>query len=326
MPAALLPRVRLMLGRALAIPALCREIYPESGWQERLWRAWLGAVMLRRFALHQALLDFFEADPVLHQILLQQPYLLRKVHRAYPYHGLNPHQRGAWLFSHYRLMLQLLGPALTRAAVLEDQAIVCRVALPEGRGLLPVLLRPAIQKHQREGDLLLELRDPFGTKLYALTFSFEATPSGPGVFIGALQGQLVDVDLARHLTKLSLGVRPVNLMLFVLQTLAQQWGAQHIRATGRERHIHAGSDKAKRVHFDYDAFWQTIGGTPDGDGFFQLPLVPQRRSLEDIPSNKRSQYRRRYAWLDSLAADIQNYLHEQARQIPQEGVAQTPGC
>lgn len=51
---------------------------------------------------------------------------------------------------------------------------------------------------------------------------------------------------------------------------------------------------------DYDSFWLSIGGEKQDNGNFMLPLVMPRKPMEEIASKKRSEYRRRYALLDSL--------------------------
>ena len=51
---------------------------------------------------------------------------------------------------------------------------------------------------------------------------------------------------------------------------------------------------------DYDSFWLSIGGEKQDNGNFMLPLVMPRKTIEEIASKKRSEYRRRYALLDSL--------------------------
>lgn len=292
-----------------ALPGLLRSVYPGVQPQAMLARAWLLGQTLGRFGLHRRLMDAMTHPPFA-AMFARHPRLLRKLHLTYPCRGLGAAQRLDWLLGHSRATLTLLGPRLAEQVWLSDHAVSCRVNLPQGHGQLPVLLRMAHRKHMREGDLTLELLDPFGTKLYALTFSFQPTPPGPELLIGAMQGQM-PLALTKHITKLSLGLRPPNLLLIVLQALACHLGVVRLRACGRSRHIHHGSDRAERVQFDYDGFWASVGGVADGQGFFELPVQPARRSHDETPSHKRSQYRRRYAWMDELHADVGRWLVEQ---------------
>jgi len=242
---------------------------------------------------------------VLREVAQRHPRVLCKVHRAYLCHGLSVEQRFVHLQRHHTLARQLLGAAWWERVMRHDDTCLCPLHLPQGHGTLSVRLLHA-HHYEREGDLSLVLDDPFGTPLYTLTFSFEDTPQGPGVLIGALQGQLT-LDVSRHLTKLCWGVRPPNLLLWVLQTWALTLGVRRLRAVGMARHVYAGSRLVRHMHFDYDAFWQSVGGEAGrdiDDGFYSLDLQPPRRAREDIPAHKRSQYQRRYAWLDGLATDL----------------------
>jgi uncharacterized protein VirK/YbjX len=289
-----------------ALPALVRAIYPAPGPAAALARSWLTWRVLTHFGLHRRLMQHMSSPPQA-TLLARQPHLLRKIHLAYPCRGLSPAQRLDWLMGHTRVATARLGSVLCNRLWDASEGLSCPVNLPQGQGQMSVRLCTAHRKHLREGDLTMELLDPFGTKLYALTFSFHPCAAGPEVLIGAVQGQM-PLALTKHITKLCLGLRPPNLLLVLLQALALRLGVQRLRACGRARHIHHGSDREARVQFDYDGFWASVGGQADDQGFYVLPLRAQRRSHEDTPSHKRSQYRRRYAWMDELEDTVANWL------------------
>lgn len=232
-----------------------------------------------------------------------QPRLFRKPYLGYPCAGWEVEQRLAHLLTHHRLARERLGDRVWRRVCLDllSQPL-SPLSLPKGQGALSLRLH-TLTRFEREGDLSLLLVDPFGTVLYTLTFSFEATPAGAGLLIGAMHGQL-PVEVARHLTRLSHGLRPQNLLLWALQQLAACWGLAQLRAVGQARHALHGSERAARVLLDYDGLWSSAGGVCGSDGFWTLPGVPRRKPVQDIPSHKRAQYQRRYAWLDELASDL----------------------
>lgn len=47
-------------------------------------------------------------------------------------------------------------------------------------------------------------------------------------------------------------------------------------------------------------FWLSIGAESTAEGYFRLPMTIARKSLEEIASKKRAEYRRRYQLLDTL--------------------------
>ena len=284
-----------------ALPALSRRIYPDAEDVPARW--WLVGQVLRHLGEHLHLVNSLHHHRWA-ALLRHQPQVLRKAHQQYPFHGLDRRGRIDWLLGHWQACERQLGRGPSRALQRGREFTVCELDLPDGQGRLPVRLGPARQNHLREGDLTLTLFDPFGTRLYAMTFSLQPLADGGcEMLVGALQSRM-PLELTRHLTRLSHGLRPANLMVELLQGLAGAMGVQRLRACGRQRHIHHGSEKADQVQFDYDGFWESCGGEPDGEGFFLLPAAPARRRHEDMPSHKRSQYRRRYAWLDEQQATL----------------------
>ncbi|WP_267881362.1 DUF535 family protein [Xenorhabdus nematophila] len=55
---------------------------------------------------------------------------------------------------------------------------------------------------------------------------------------------------------------------------------------------------------DYNAFWESLSGIRKENNDFHLPSIIERKSLDDIPSKKRAEYRRRYQLLDELENSI----------------------
>ena len=60
--------------------------------------------------------------------------------------------------------------------------------------------------------------------------------------------------------------------------------------------------------FDYDGFWTEADGKLETDGWFHLPARLQKRDATEMKPNKRSMYRKRYAMLDAVSAQIHRAL------------------
>ena len=132
------------------------------------------------------------------------------------------------------------------------------------------------------------------------------------MWLGAMQGPNVDdaKDLVKRITKRCHAYRTKNLILYAAQSVARNFGVEKIFAVTNEGYYannHVRRDRKLKTSFS--DFWLEVGGTPTSDErFFELPLTEVRKTVEEIPSHKRAQYRRRFALLDELDATIADKL------------------
>lgn len=156
----------------------------------------------------------------------------------------------------------------------------------------------------REGMLTLALKLS-DTYIYHINFSllFDKRRT---LYIGALQGSQNGLAINKELTKHFFGCRPQNLIVYALRILARFFTANRIYAVsnyGFYANNHLRWDR--KLKTSLDAFWMEIGGRPSLDQrFFILPVTEQRKNIEEIVSHKRNLYRKRFAVLDRMAADI----------------------
>ncbi|MBP2656461.1 MAG: hypothetical protein H6Q73_4030 [Firmicutes bacterium] len=65
----------------------------------------------------------------------------------------------------------------------------------------------------------------------------------------------------------------------------------------------------RKLKTSLDNFWQETGGKLSGDQrFYELPLEEPRKTLAEVESHKRNQYRKRFAVLDAITMKITNNL------------------
>ena len=211
-------------------------------------------------------------------------------------------ERVAIVRRHYELARDRFGRALQAAVAQQREVALVDVALPDGAGVLPVLLGKQ-PRFEREGELTLSLRDPFGALLYSACFTLCERGGEVGLVVGSLNGT-APREVLRHITKLACGVRPQSLLVFVLQQVAALTQSRFVLAVGRDTHAYWGNPRHAEILFDYDAFWQEQGARARPDGLYALPLAPRRRTPAEMPSRKRALYQRRYAWLDQVAAAL----------------------
>lgn len=166
--------------------------------------------------------------------------------------------------------------------------------------------------YRKEGELVVSLWSAEVGFIISLAFSFEQLLSGEWVmYIGCIQGR-TGID-NKPISKAMHGLWPRVFIVFAAQEIARTLGITHILGVGNAIHsykkkhvIHIQSRHA--VTFDYDSLWTEVDGTASDDGWYEIPLQLQRRPFEDMKSNKRSMYKRRYSMLDDISTQIRSLL------------------
>lgn len=253
-------------------------------------------------------------QPLLWPLLQQNVTLLEKVMRPYLYAQSSPQQRTQLLIQHYTFLSDKLFPYIQQiyspTGILLGQYPVA----DEQGGEYRVILRHD-GTFRREGELTISIINPVGLRIYSCAFSVVRCGHEYGLTIGAIQGPAPEVEqpmeVIRHLTKMGFGIRPKNLVMDLTLLLADIWGLPTVRAVAKDNHVfqakrYSQHQKANLMA-DYDQLWQEYGGSHAEQGFFCLS-APERKSLEQIASKKRSMYRQRFLWLDSMAEHIRQCL------------------
>jgi len=236
------------------------------------------------------------------------PRLIHKIYRPYLSSRFNCQQRLAVLMTHYRFVLQHgLGAAVSHAA--RGPLTLAQFAGKSG-AMYSIELR-AISAMEREGELVLQLRcnkDDDNALVYTLAFSFLADGRHGqlrSVGIGCVQGpQGADgLELIRTATRELHGMRPKNLMVRLVRQLGYEYGCQQLLLVGNDNRAVRNSVRKGLVLADYNALWLELGASVRADGDYQLDcgaLPPP--AMEDIPSKKRSEVRKRHELLVAVIA------------------------
>ena len=158
-------------------------------------------------------------------------------------------------------------------------------------------IRLNINEYQAmEGFWALELRQKSSRQVvYLLTFGKIAQ----SLLIGVIQGANTEnaKDLVKYLTKQCHGLRPAYLLIEVMKLLADTLGYSLLgiphKYQNKSRFI-----QSKRYTVNYDTLFKESGGLRRE--YWQLPLTLDK-DLTDVPSKKRSMYRKRFEMLEKLA-------------------------
>ena len=164
---------------------------------------------------------------------------------------------------------------------------------------------------RKEGFLTLLLT--LGNQgVYHANFRFGKGFNGESaMWIGTIQGYKDGLDNAKIVTKKMFGYRPKNFIMFLLRHIAAICKVESIYAVSDEgfyanTHLVRGH-RAKVA--ELDSLWEESGGVLCSDErFFKIPLEEYRKPIEEIKSQKRSQYRKRYELLDQYEQEIQEHM------------------
>ena len=165
---------------------------------------------------------------------------------------------------------------------------------------------------QRKEGLLTLLLTLENQGVYHANFRFGKGFNGePAMWIGTIQGYKDGLDNAKTVTKKMFGYRPKNFIMFLLRHIAVLCKVESIYAVSDEgfyanTHLVRGH-RAKVA--ELDPLWEESGGVVCSDErFFNIPLEEYRKPIEEIKSQKRSQYRKRYELLNQYEQEIQDHL------------------
>ncbi|WP_176701240.1 VirK/YbjX family protein [Gilliamella sp. wkB108] len=301
---------------------------PKSKWQLFNWlctgklplnELWLKATYRYKFFLRTLFLkpitlkwlDKLRQYPLLGYYFSSQTNLPCKLQRPYLSSCLTQNERFAALAYHYDFLSQQ-PDSMSRAFYDPDTPFVLANMTVKNEANIQIAIQ-ARNKFAREGEISLYFYDNDGIDLATLTFTITQYQQKPTLFIAGLQGTGHDDAKTRvqKATKECYGLFPKRVALEAALTIARYFKLSQIVAVGNKTHIYNNwryTSRQERILSDYDDFWLTVDGKQDSKGLFILPNEIHRKSIEEIASKKRSEYRNRYALLDKLSFEIETHL------------------
>ncbi|MEB2307295.1 VirK/YbjX family protein [Citrobacter braakii] len=238
------------------------------------------------------------------EILTLQPALPAKIHRPYLHKGGKVSSRAQNIIEHYRFIERL--PVKLKFIFLPGENILLTAF--RGKDDKRFYVYISASGFDREGELMLSLCLE-NTPVARLSFSFIRTHAGSTAFIGGLQGAPngMGQELIRCATKACHGLFPKRVIYEVFCLLARTCGIYDFLAVSENHHVFRQLryryQKRKTFVALYGDFWESVGGELN-HGVYRLNTHTERKQLSDIASKKRSEYRRRYALLDSIESDM----------------------
>ena len=283
-----------------------RKIYNVNYWRERrryyifLLRCFFNKSKMKKID------DFFHSTKLLEEVADIYPFVYEQPTRAFFYNKSTFDERTALVEKHVDFIARTFRADIVRDLYSEKNISLWDGGELDGSRLWGMLYFEAGQRKEGMMSVMLRLdKKP----LYQMIFWIAPDKKGDmSMFIGAMQGPNMDNarDVVKKVTKHCHAYRTKNLILYLTQAVARSLGMKHIYAVtnyGYYANNHVRTDR--KLKTDFSEFWTEAGGHPTDDARFdELPLVEPRKTMEEVPTRKRAVYRKRFAMLDTLDAEV----------------------
>lgn len=252
-------------------------------------------------------------DPFLLEALCKQcPRFLEKSFRPYIINDSSAIERAQFVVQHYQFVSEKLPSYISNEIYINNNnngLTLFDFTVGEIEYAFKLVFHA---RYQKEGDMSLILFNDIDKNFYTLTFSIRDIEGQRQLVIGGLQGPASSPEnnlKIKALTKALHGQRPKDLMIKIITLIANIWQVDTLLAVKSDSHAYSARRYSKkRVTANYDKHWEALGGTEFDRHFYTLGLEDIRRNPEDISRPKRAMYRRRYEWLDTVNATLQQKI------------------
>ena len=289
-----------------------RKIYNVNYWRERrryyifLLRCFINKSKMKKIDI------FFNSTKLLKEIADIYPFVYEQPTRAFFYNKSTFDERAAIVEKHMDFVARTFRADIVRDLYSEKNISLWDGGELDGSRLAGMLYFEAGQRKEGMMSVMLRLEKK---PLYQMIFWIAPDKKGDmSMFIGAMQGPNMDNarDVVKKVTKYCHAYRTKNLILYLTQAVARSLGMKHIYAVtnyGYYANNHVRTDR--KLKTDFSEFWTEAGGHPTDDTRFdELPLVEARKTMEEVPTRKRAVYRKRFAMLDALDAEVAEKMKE----------------
>lgn len=295
--------------------SLSTKIYNTSCWKEyRRMLVFVVRSMLQKNKMEQ-LIVFFDETPLKREIAIYQPFVFEQATRQVFYKSSKFSERYNLIKNHFNFSTRYFSDECLKK-IYFFQGIILWQENYQGQKLSLIARFEPGQKKEGLLSIVLQLDE---LRLYQIIFWIDNDKKmgKPALWIGALQGLNASnaSEIIKGLTKHFFGYRTKNLMLYATRSFARAAGIETIYAvsnSGYYANNHLRIDR--KLKTSLDDFWQEAGGAICNDErFYELPVVEYRKSIEEIKTHKRSQYRKRFENLDLIEAAIEKSIAEVRR-------------
>ena len=249
--------------------------------------------------------QFIMNDEYLKDKIYNYPVLSSKIHRPYITNSFKMKEKVEIIISSYTFLNTYFNKNFLLELYKKGISKICEIEGKNSEKLIFYL--KMYTDFEKEGEFNIICENQEKEQLSKLTFAV----NNQKIIIGGLQGMQKNgnTEEIKKTTKNFYGIFPKRLVIEVLYSLFSNYDKI---AVGNKGHIYLSLrykfKKSRKINADYDEFWESIGSEKIDSIFWALPVKIFRKSIEDIPSKKRSQYTSKYKILDELNEKVKEFL------------------
>ena len=249
--------------------------------------------------------QFIMNDEYLKDKIYNYPVLSSKIHRPYITNSFKMKEKVEIIISSYTFLNTYFNKNFLLELYKKGISKICEIEGKNSEKLIFYL--KMYTDFEKEGEFNIICENQEKEQLSKLTFAV----NNQKIIIGGLQGMQKNgnTEEIKKTTKNFYGIFPKRLVIEVLYSLFPNYDKI---AVGNKGHIYLSLrykfKKSRKINADYDEFWESIGSEKIDSIFWALPVKIFRKSIEDIPSKKRSQYTSKYKILDELNEKVKKFL------------------
>lgn len=268
-----------------------------GGWLQTAKRRLKFRLRHRLCRVHlQEVRDFFVRHHLEMIVQRELPLMLRPM-RSYLWRGLDVAGRTQAQLAFFDWLLQRYSAEAVQAFYQRSSYELFAQTYPEG--VIRVVVLPS-RALGREGELEVHLKL---NDVSVMRVAFTVLPAqmldiagdGMVMVVGNMQGLRAVNQEIKIVTQKMERTRPQNILMTALQGLASGWHLLGMAGVSDAAHVYSGyRSLSQRVGQSYDNLWQELGAVRMlSKTHWDLPIQWVARSEQDVPSNKRSQLRRK---------------------------------
>ncbi|MGL5055428.1 MAG: VirK/YbjX family protein [Fusobacteriaceae bacterium] len=251
--------------------------------------------------------DYIMGHKYLSEEILRYPVLTSKVHRPYLCNLFGVNKRLKSIKETYDFIDTYFPLEIVEGLYRNGE-----VELVELKGSNEEIYKVYLQLYSnfdKEGELIFKILNSQEIPLSKVTFGVIKENEIDTLFIGGIQGpyRTVDKDCIKEATKGLAGLFPKRILFEAIYALENSLNKKLDKVcVGNTTHAYVSKryEKKKTINANYDDFLMSLNAEEQSNGLWKLPSELVRKDILDVPSKKRSEYRKKYVILDDINTSI----------------------